>query len=248
MGGGRPGTPSGPSGGPPGMPGCWKGMLGGGGDVILLSVMPRPSMMAWHMQGRRGSSRAQRHAAGSSVTPRGAAAKADDSGSCALSCSGDLQRARAAAAAAHQQHAAKDCRLERRPQPRAQLQEAARQRAGHDGVERVLLSGGAAGGGRGAAATAVERLLPPELLGASQRAAPSRRAALGSARTTRCRRRRRCWHAARSPSPIPVALPHLLPDVEAGAVKDREHEAPVGKVAAYPGRLSPDGLRVQTIV
>jgi hypothetical protein len=38
--------PSAPTGGPPGMPGCGKGMLGGGGDAILLSVMPRPSISA----------------------------------------------------------------------------------------------------------------------------------------------------------------------------------------------------------
>jgi hypothetical protein len=31
---------------PPHPPGCWNGMLGGGGDVILLSVMPRPSIIA----------------------------------------------------------------------------------------------------------------------------------------------------------------------------------------------------------
>lgn len=36
-----------PSGGPPGMPGCWKGMLGGGGEKVLLSVIPRPSINAW---------------------------------------------------------------------------------------------------------------------------------------------------------------------------------------------------------
>lgn len=40
------------------MPGCWKGMLGGGGEKVLLRVIPRPSIIAWqeaHTQRAAGS-------------------------------------------------------------------------------------------------------------------------------------------------------------------------------------------------
>jgi len=131
-------------------------MLGGGGAVILLSVMPRPSMIACGRQRARPAA-GWFAAAGTPAWMLGTAGWRD--GGQAGRRAGRQAGRRAATTSpgrclasrrpAHQQHAAKHGRSEGRPQARSDLQEATGGSASDDGVEGVLLQRGVRRGGGG---------------------------------------------------------------------------------------------------